>query len=81
MQSSGPLIWLTFFTFAAGIAAVGGAFLYFLRRKRNRAIASDALLGDGGHSGSFDGALPELGSVFIFALVMMALLTLGYMAR
>lgn len=82
MTDSAPLIWLTFFTLASGIVVVGGGFLYSLRRKRQREIASRVLLGETGHGdGVPDGALPELAAIFLFALAMMALLSLGYSIR
>lgn len=83
MNDGAPIIWLTFFTLASGIVIVGGGFLYSLRRKRARRIASRVLLGENGHQGEGvpDGALPELAALFLFALAVMALLALGYGTR
>ena len=38
-----PISWLMFFTFGAALVAAGGAFFYFLRKRRNRDIAQNAV--------------------------------------
>lgn len=83
MDDGAPIIWLTFFTLISGIVIAGSTFLYFLRKRRNRELASNALLGREGHRHKNvpDGALPELAAVLLFALGVMALLSLGYALR
>ena len=69
-----------FFTFAATIFIIAGAFIYFLRSRRNREIAEDALAG-ADHpqvSKGSDGALPDLLGVALFAFIAMGLLTVGF---
>lgn len=79
MQGDAPISWLMFFTFAATIFIVAGAFIYHLRSQRNRDIAAEALTGDGsGQAPTSSGALPDLLGVFVFALIAMALLGFGY---
>ncbi|MGJ5175855.1 hypothetical protein ACQR16_17635 [Bradyrhizobium oligotrophicum] len=79
MQSDQPISWLMFFTLAATILIAAGAFLAFLRSQRNRDIAAVALEGDGrGRGIAPSGALPELGGVFVLALLVCGLLVAGY---
>jgi hypothetical protein len=83
MTNQEPVVWLTFFTLAAGIVVAGAALLYFLRSRHNRFLAERTLVGDGGHhAGSApDGVLPELIGILAIALVAMGLLLLGYAGR
>ncbi|MGY4304076.1 hypothetical protein ACVIJ6_001319 [Bradyrhizobium sp. USDA 4369] len=79
MQADHPITWLTFFTLAAAIIVAAGAFLAFLRSRHNREIAAVALEGDGrGRGLPPSGALPELGGLFVLALVVAGLLVTGY---
>jgi hypothetical protein len=79
MQGDEPVSWLMFFTFAATIFIIAGAFIYHLRSQRNRDIAAEALAGDGsGHAPISNGALPDLLGIFVFALIAMGLLGFGY---
>ena len=83
MAGDQPVSWLMFFTFAATIFIIAGAFIYFLRSRRNRDIAADALAG-GDHprvNKGADGALPDLLGVTVFALIAMALLTIGFKSK
>ena len=79
MNGDAPVSWLIFFTLAAGLIVAAGAFVQFLRSRRNRAIAATALGGDH-HSrgGEPDGAGIELVGLFAVALFAMALLAFGY---
>lgn len=82
MDGDEPISWLMFFTFAATIFIIAGAFIYFLRRSLNRDIAENALAGDGSRRGVVpDGALPELLAVTLFAFIVMGLLTLGFKSK
>lgn len=79
MPSDQPITWLTFFTLAAAIVVAAGAFLAFLRSRHNREIAAVALEGDGrGRGIAPSGALPELGGLFVLAVVVAGLLVAGY---
>lgn len=80
MQGDAPVSWLMFFTFAATIFVIAGAFIYFLQSRRNRDIAQNALAGSDHPrvSQGADGALPDLLGVTVFAFIAMGLLTLGY---
>jgi hypothetical protein len=72
-----------FFTFAATIFVIAGAFIYFLRSRRNREIAADALAG-GDHprvNKGTDGAPPDLLGITMFAFIAMALLTVGFKTK
>jgi hypothetical protein len=65
------------------IFIIAGAFIYFLRTRRNRDIAADALAG-GDHprvNKGADGALPDLLGVTVFAFIAMALLTIGFKSK
>ncbi len=80
MQGDAPVSWLMFFTLAAGIFIIAGAFIRFLHSQRNRDIATEALAGDDAPRVAFtpNGALPDLAGVAVFALIVMGLLGLGY---
>ncbi|WP_316159179.1 MULTISPECIES: hypothetical protein [unclassified Bradyrhizobium] len=79
MQGDQPIGWLMFFTLAAAIIIAAGAFLAFLRSRHNSEIAAVALEGDGrGRGVAPSGALPELGGLFVLALVVAGLLVAGY---
>jgi hypothetical protein len=63
MAGDQPVSWLMFFTFAATIFIIAGAFIYFLRSRHNRDIAANALAG-GDHprvNTGTDGALLTVG--------------------
>jgi hypothetical protein len=67
-----------FFTLAAGVVIVGGAFIRFIQSRNNREIAADTLEGDGrGRGAAPSGALPELLGITAFALIAMGLLAVG----
>lgn len=79
MAGDQPISWLMFFTFAATIFIIAGAFIYFLRSRRNREIAEEALAGADRprvNKGA-DGALPDLLGVALFAFIAMGLLAVG----
>jgi hypothetical protein len=83
MAGDQPVSWLMFFTFAATIFIIAGACIYFLRSRRNREIAADALAG-GDHprvNKGTDGALPDLLGITLFAFIAMALLTIGFRSK
>ena len=52
MQGDSPISWLMFFTLAATTFVIAGAFIYFLRSRTNRDIASEALAGDNSRVGA-----------------------------
>jgi hypothetical protein len=81
MQGDNPISWLMFFTLAATVFIIAGAFIYFLRSRTNREIAAAALQGQGPrtaapHGGP--GAGTELIGFAVLALAMMGLLAAGY---
>jgi hypothetical protein len=79
MPGDSPVSWLMFFTLAAAVFIIAGAFIYFLRSQRNRDIAAEALAGDNSRVGATpNGAAPELIGFAVLALAIMALLTTGY---
>jgi hypothetical protein len=80
MQGDAPVSWLMFFTLAAGIFIIAGAFIRFLHSQRNRDIAAEALAGDNSPrvAATPNGALPDLAGVLVVALIVMGLLALGY---
>ncbi|WKA30420.1 hypothetical protein [Bradyrhizobium roseum] len=79
MQGDNPISWLMFFTLAATTFGIAGSFIYFLRSRTNREIASEALEGNGSRVGATpNGAGPELIAVTVVALAVMGLLTTGY---
>jgi hypothetical protein len=45
MQGDNPISWLMFFTLAATVFIIAGAFIYFLRSRTNREIAAATLEG------------------------------------
>ena len=83
MDGDHPIALLMFFTLIAGVVIGSGSFIYFLRRRYNRYLAEEALIGRDGHSGTTapDGALPEIIGLLAIALVVMGLLFLGYATR
>jgi hypothetical protein len=79
MQGDNPISWLMFFTLAAGVFIIAGAFIYFLRSRTNREIAAYALEGDGRGKGMApSGAGPELIGLTVIVLAVMGLLATGY---
>jgi hypothetical protein len=79
MQGDNPISWLMFFTLAATVFILAGAFIYFLRSHTNRAIAATALEGNGSHAGATpSGAGPELIGCAVLAFAVMGLLATGY---
>lgn len=82
MQGDNPISWLMFFTLAATTFIIAGAFIYFLRSRTNREIASEALEGDGSRVGATpNGAGPELIGLAVGSLAVMGLLTVGYAGK
>lgn len=82
MQGDNPISWLMFFTLAATIFIIAGAFIYFLRSRTNRAIAAEALEGDGSRLGATpNGAAPELIGFAVLGLAVMGLLATGYASK
>ncbi len=83
MGDQQPIAWLMFFTLSAGVAIAGGALLYFLRSRYNRAVAGHALIGEDKSTPgpTTDGALPEILGVLALAVMVMGLLLLGYASR
>jgi hypothetical protein len=77
MQGDNPVSWLMFFTLAATIFIIAGAFIYFLRSRTNRAVAADALEG----SGSRSGAGAELIGFAVIGIAVMGLLVTGYSGK
>ena len=79
MQGDNPISWLMFFTLAATVFIIAGAFIYFLRARTNREIAAEALEGDRSRTGATpNGAGPELIGFAVIALAVMGLLVTGY---
>jgi hypothetical protein len=79
MQGDNPISWLMFFTLAATVFIIAGAFIYFLRSRTNRHIAANALEGNGSRSGlTPNGAGAELVGFAVIAIAVMGLLTAGY---
>ena len=82
MQGDNPISWLMFFTLAVTVFIIAGAFIYFLRSRTNRAIASSTLEGDGSRTGATpNGAAPELIGAAALALAAMGLLVAGYHSK
>jgi hypothetical protein len=82
MLGDNPISWLMFFTLAATVFILAGAFIYFLRSRTNRAIAATALEGDGSRAGATpSGAGPELIGFAVLALAVMGLLATGYSGK
>jgi hypothetical protein len=82
MQGDNPVSWLMFFTLAATIFILAGSFIYFLRSRTNRDIASNALEGNGSRSGATpNGAGAELIGFAVIAIAVMGLLTAGYSGK
>jgi hypothetical protein len=79
MQGDNPISWLMFFTLAATIFVIAGAFIYFLRSRTNREIAAATLEGNGSRTGSTpSGAGAELIGFAVLAFAVMGLLVAGY---
>jgi hypothetical protein len=79
MQGDNPISWLMFFTLAATVFIIAGAFIYFLRSRTNREIAAEALEGDGSRTGATpNGAGAELIGFAVLAVAVMGLLATGY---
>src|SRR5207344_2836403 len=75
MQGDNPISWLMFFTLAATTFIIAGSFIYFLRSRTNRKIASEALEGNGSRVGATpNGAGPELIGFAVISLAVMGLL-------
>jgi len=82
MQGDNPISWLMFFTLAATTFIIAGAFIYFLRSRANRDIASEALEGNGSRVGATpNGAGAELIGFAVLALAIMGLLATGYAGK
>ena len=82
MQGDNPISWLMFFTLAATIFIIAGAFIYFLHSRTNREIASEALGGDNSRVGATpNGAAPELIGLAVICLAVMGLLATGYASK
>jgi hypothetical protein len=82
MQGDNPISWLMFFTLAAGVFIIAGAFIYFLRSRTNRAIAAEALGGDDARTGTTpSGAGPELVGFAVIGIAVMGLLAMGYSGK
>ena len=79
MQGDNPISWLMFFTLAATVFIIAGAFIYFLRSRTNRQIAAEALEGNNSRVGATpNGAGPELIGFAVIGLAVMGLLATGY---
>jgi hypothetical protein len=79
MQGDNPISWLMFFTLAATVFIIAGAFIYFLRSRTNRVIAAEALEGNASKTGATpNGAGPELIGFAVLAIAVMGLLVTGY---
>ena len=78
-----PVSWLMFFTFAATIFIIAGAFIFFLRSRHSRAIAQNALAGSDRPriDKGADGALPDLLGITLFAFIAMGLLAIGFKTK
>jgi len=82
MQGDNPISWLMFFTLAATTFVIAGSFIYFLRSRTNREIASEALGGDNSRVGATpNGAAPELIGFAVIALALMGMLATGYASK
>ncbi|MGA7803195.1 hypothetical protein [Bradyrhizobium sp.] len=79
MQGDNPISWLMFFTLAATVFVIAGAFIYFLRSRANREIAAATLEGSGSRTGPTpSGAGAELIGFAVLAVALMGLLAIGY---
>ena len=79
MQGDNPISWLMFFTLAATVFIIAGAFTYFLRSRTKREIAAATLEGNGSGAGTTpNGAGAELIGFAVLALAVMGLLVAGY---
>ena len=78
MQGDNPISWLMFFTLAATVFIISGAFIYFLRSRTNREIAAAAIEGSSADIGATpSGAGPELIGFAVLAIAVMGLLDHG----
>ena len=79
MQGDNPISWLMFFTLAATVFIIAGAFIYFLRSRTNREIAAETLEGNGSRTGATpNGAGAELIGFAVLTFAVMGLLVTGY---
>jgi hypothetical protein len=79
MHADNPISGLMFFTLAATVFIIAGAFIYFLRSRTNREIAARALEGNGSRAGAApSGAGPELIGFAVIAIAVMGLPATGY---
>jgi len=79
MQGDNPVSWLMFFTLAATVFVIAGAFIAFLRSRTNRNIAAATLEGNNSRLGATpNGAGAELIGFGVLALAVMGLLVGGY---
>lgn len=77
-----PVSWLMFFTLAATVFVIIGAFIAFLRSRTNREIAAATLEGNNSRVGATpNGAGAELIGFAVLALAVMALLVGGYRGK
>jgi len=82
MQGDNPISWLMFFTLAAGVFTLAGAFICFLRTRTNREVAAEALGGDESRKGATpNGAGPELVGFALIGIAVMVLLAFGYSGK
>jgi len=82
MQGDNPISWLMFFTLAATVFIIAGAFIYFLRSRTNREIAAEALEGNNSRTGATpNGAGAELIGFAVIAIAAMGLLATGYSGK
>jgi hypothetical protein len=82
MQGDNPISWLMFFTLAATVFIIAGAFIYFLRSRTNREIAAEALEGNGSRTRATpNGAGAELIGFAVLAVAAMGLLAAGYKGK
>jgi hypothetical protein len=82
MQGDNPISWLMFFTLAATVFVIDGAFIYFLRSRTNRETAAAAIEGSSADTGATpSGAGPELIGFAVLAIAVMGLLTMGYAGK
>ena len=82
MEGDNPICWLMVFTLAATTFIIAGSFIYFLRSRTNREIASEALEGNGSRvSATPNGAGPELIGFAVIGLAVMGLLATGYAGK
>ncbi len=80
MQGDSAVSGLMFFTLIAAVFIIAGSFIYFLRSRHSREVATVTLQGDGSpHQGTTPhGAGAELIGFAVLAIAVMALLATGY---